>query len=138
MPYVLFIASISLKHVISKICPLGKYRSYGKVSRVYLGDPVNIFIHRTPIEYTMHRRSLVTWFESVCTARDPHVRVSSVAMSRRHQYRISRLSQTELEMFSRESRKCLEKSWIRSAFPSSHAQITKILASYIWRLSCSL
>lgn len=36
------------QHVISKIYPLGKYRSYEKVSRVYLGNPVNIFI-RTPI-----------------------------------------------------------------------------------------
>jgi len=68
--YCVFTANISLKHVISKIYPLGKYRSYRKVSRVYLGNPVNIFIHCTPIEYTMHRRSLVTRFESVCIARE--------------------------------------------------------------------
>lgn len=64
------------------------------------------------------------------------VRVSSVAMSRKHQYRISRLFQTELEMFSRESRECLmlEILDIWSALPSSHTQVSKILVSYTFIL----
>lgn len=69
----IFYCKYFTQHVISKMYPLGRYRSYEKVSRVYLGNPVDIFIHRTPIEYTMHRRSLVTRFESLCIAREKRV-----------------------------------------------------------------
>lgn len=62
------------------------------------------------------------------------VRVSTVAMSQRHQYRISRLFQTELEMFSWVSR-ILEG--LRNTISSSYGRrYLEILASCIWHLFC--